>query len=279
MLHWGFMLERGLGRPADAAAALDWYHRAALAGSPAGANNLGKLLLEGPDAGEEEAAAAVSWLRRAGTAGSASARAALGYCYAAGLGVARDATASEGHYARAAALGHPGALVHVAEGHLAADRVDAALACLQAAAKGGSAEALFHLAALTEAQALDLTRGGAAAAGVGPEDRGPTVAALQRDAQALYWRAAEMGEPRALLWIGNAHWDGGQVEQALQCWYAAARRGHAPALVLLGGIAERGEGGVERDEGAALKCYRLAVQQGSVEAAEAVKRLTRGQAK
>lgn len=52
MVHYAYMLEHGLGWPQDLAAAMEWYHKAAVAGSPTAMNNLAKILLEGREASE-----------------------------------------------------------------------------------------------------------------------------------------------------------------------------------------------------------------------------------
>lgn len=47
MLRLGYLLQHGVWGPADPAAAMDWYYKAAAAGHPPAMTNLALLLLQG----------------------------------------------------------------------------------------------------------------------------------------------------------------------------------------------------------------------------------------
>lgn len=85
----GELFHRGEAVPEDWSAALDWYTRAAQAGSAAAMYAIGKMWAEGVN-GEPDPEEACRWYRQAAGRGLSDAQYALGMGYAKGEGVAND---------------------------------------------------------------------------------------------------------------------------------------------------------------------------------------------
>lgn len=115
--------------------------------------------------------------------------------------------------------------MQVGELYVEKDDWDSALHCFKQAMDADE-RALYYVAYYTEQQAIHLGQGNAAAASH------QSVIDAQQQVAALYWAAAEAGEPRALLWVANLHWDRGQVEQAMECWCVSPRLIHSAACRL-----------------------------------------------
>lgn len=77
----------------------------------------------------------------------------------------------------------------------------------------------------------------------------------QAAAAQLYARSAAGGDPQAQHWLGNLNWQNDRLDPALDCYYAAAKQGYPPSLVLLGCLSE-GMYGFQADLETAEKCYR-----------------------
>jgi TPR repeat protein len=93
-------------------------------------------------------------------------------------------------------------------------------------------------------------------------------------AQGITWlgRAADAGSVEAVFELGNHHRQNQQSDQAFEYYLAAAQQGLAAAQTRLGHCYETGSGTAASPETAA-QWYRLAADQGDVEAIEALQRL------
>ena len=91
MRNIGLLHEGGCGVPQDYTKAMDWYHKAADAGSADAANNIGALHCYGRGV-PQDYTEAMGWWRKAAAAGSAGAMYDIGLLYKDGLGVQQDHT-------------------------------------------------------------------------------------------------------------------------------------------------------------------------------------------
>ena len=98
------MQRKGLGTAKDPQAAVNDYTKAAEAGLPTAAADLGQMLLDG-EAGPADPKAALHWLTIAAAASHPVAQYLLGQMYEYGYGVKQDYGKAEGFYAAAAAHG------------------------------------------------------------------------------------------------------------------------------------------------------------------------------
>ncbi|MEW5304743.1 MAG: hypothetical protein WDW36_007334 [Sanguina aurantia] len=114
---------------------------------------------------------------------------------------------------------------------------------------------------LREAHQQDPNSRSRATEASGSSPRKGVLQVAQAAAAQLYARAAADGEPRAQHWLGNLNWQNDRLDAALDCYYAAAKLGHPPSLILLGCLSE-GMYGFETDLSTAEKCYRLAASKG-----------------
>jgi TPR repeat protein len=76
MLNLGVLYDSGRGVAKDGATAMQWYRRAAALGELDAIYSLGAHLVNG-DLGEKDAAAGMEWIRRAADRGHALSKAAL----------------------------------------------------------------------------------------------------------------------------------------------------------------------------------------------------------
>lgn len=104
------ILERGIGVPADPAAARRWYEKAADFGYVPARDILGRGWIAG-SFGSKSERKGLGYLKNAAQAGYAPSQYALGKLYYAGAdGVARDIRQAGAYFEAAARAGHPGAL-------------------------------------------------------------------------------------------------------------------------------------------------------------------------
>lgn len=68
----------------------------------------------------------------------------------------------------------------------------------------------------------------------------------------LYQKAAEAGAAEAQHIVGRVCWNQGRADAAVECWHAAGAQGYGPALLCLGGAAEKGWQGVHKNHAAAM---------------------------
>lgn len=225
-----------------------WYARAAEAGCPTSANNLGSMYWRG-DIVPRDPQRAATLFQQAVSAGSVSACNNLGVCYEDGDGVERDMTRATELYAKAAGAGHPGATLNLAYARVREGRVrEAADLYATCSERDGSTEATHCLAHITEYAECSHELGGLDAA------------------IALYRRAAEGGNARSQHRLAAYLYDNGDARNALMWYHRAASGRDADALNALGVIAEHGLCGTAPDPELALQMYRRAAAEGSVDA-------------
>jgi TPR repeat protein len=97
----GNLLDRGLGRAEDDAAAAEWYRRAAGQGVVEAMVNLGLIHEIGRAGVARDPAEAARWYEQAGAAGNALAQYKLGEMYSTGTGVPQDFARAAEWYERA----------------------------------------------------------------------------------------------------------------------------------------------------------------------------------
>jgi TPR repeat protein len=140
-----------LGNLCEPTEGLAWYLRAAEAGDPGGAFNLGLALLRGATA-ERDPKAAAPWLAQAANAGNPVAACVLGELLAEGDGLPQDTAAAAHYFAMAAQLGHPEAQYHLGycyfEGQGVEPDMAAAARWFSASAEQGYAPAQYSIGVL-----------------------------------------------------------------------------------------------------------------------------------
>lgn len=86
-----------------------------------------------------------------------------------------------------------------------------------------------------------------------------------RYARYMYKKAAELGQPNALVWLGRGYDDEGETKQAFDCYKKAADAGNGEAQYLLGYMYYYGIG-TSTNLGEAKKLFSLAAESGREEA-------------
>ena len=227
------------------------YRLAADQGDVIAMTQLGRLAVNGGEAGQDDGAA-VGWYRRAADHGHAPAQALLGLAYERGLGVEQSFDAAVEWYRRAADQGDPDGKAYLGWAYATGRGVELdlndALELCQEAADSGSPQGQVFLGRMHEN-------------GYGV-DRDHAVAAE------LYRSAAARGSAEGQVSLGRLYEDGRGVEldyqDALELYRSAAARGSAEGQVSLGRMYEDGRG-VERDYETALEWYGSAAGQGNAE--------------
>jgi len=148
---YGQALLDGRGVPADAAAALGWFRRAAAGGNAMGMNMAGRCQEKGWGTAPDRAEATRCYAHAA-QAGLDWGMYNYGSALALGAGIAQDEAAALGWFQRAGALGHAKSVNFVGTFHeegrvTARDRAKAA-ACYRVAAEGGDYRGQFNHARL-----------------------------------------------------------------------------------------------------------------------------------
>lgn len=140
----GRMYEFGAGFPANKAAGIEWYRKAAAGGSSSAQQELGVLYSSGDGVPKDEAQA-VAWFEKAAAQGNPTAQFNLGLMIAKGAGTKRDDARALAWFRKAADQGFPpaqyklGLAYEFGEGGLAKDPA-LAYANYAIAARGGNAE-------------------------------------------------------------------------------------------------------------------------------------------
>lgn len=255
----GLMHARGETGRRDPAAAIRWYHRAAVLGYAPSQNNLGVMLAAGDGAPRDEAEAARLY-QLAAAQGDSSAMTNLARFHEQGIALPRDPIEAAALYRRAAELGNTGAQINLGTMYARGDGVprDPAEAArlYRLAAERGSASAQGNLAVLY-----------ANGEGV-PRD----------EAAAFSWmsRAAAQGDAQAQKNLAVLHERGigtpPDAIAALRWFRSAAAGGNAEAQATLGAKHANGDG-VPRDLVRALAWMTLAAAEGDPQAAANLPRL------
>ena len=240
--------------PADYAAAVAWYHKAADQGHAVAQFRLGRLYQEGV---RKDHVAAVAWYRKAAEHGLAGAQYQLGRMYEYGEGVPPDDEAVHAElavawYRKAAEHGLAGAQYQLGrmyergEGVPPDDEsvhVKLAVTWYGRAADQEYAEAQYNLGRIYQSGCGD--------------------SVLQDAEEAVVWfrKAASRGHVEAQFELGRMYSQGTGVpqddEEAVAWYRKAASQGHPGAQYYLGEVYHRGSG-VPKDAGEAIACYRKA---------------------
>ena len=264
MYEYDYENEHGELVPADYAAAVAWYHKAADQGHAVAQFRLGILYRKGVPVHEEAAAA---WYRKAADQGLAGAQCELGRMYEDGKGVPPDEEEEEEvhaklavtWYRRAADQGYPeaqynlGRMYASGRGDSVLEDAEEAVAWFQKAASRGHVEAQFQLGHMHS-----LGRGV-------PEDA--------KEAVTWYRKAASQGHPGAHHYLGEMYDKGWgmpkDAAEAVACYRKAARSGDGvyslAAQLALGNIYRAGNS-VPTDAAAAVAWYRKAADKGNLAA-------------
>lgn len=215
-----------------------------------------------PASGVHDRAGAIAWLRRAGEKGGPEAWFWLAQTLALGAN-GQEAEEAIALWTRAAEAGHPGAMERLAfqsskdwDAHVKADQARATKWYGALAAKGDVDS--------QEEYAARLLAGRGVAADPAAAARWLEQAATQQSDAACTALAALLLDPPA----GLAR----DPEAAVRWLRMAAGRRDEDAWLLLGELAERGDG-LKQDHAEARRCYRNALDQGSLVAGEPLGRL------
>jgi TPR repeat protein len=217
--------EHGTGCPRDAGQAILWYRRAAALNEPSAIVALGHIYDEGKCV-DQNMGEAVRLFRIAAELGNPAGMYRLGYMVEHGRGVRGDRDEAIKWYLKAAALGNPEAML--ALGNLTGERQ-----WFEKAVAAGEASALAKLAAYKS--------GG--------------------EAQALYRRGAELGDPAAIYEVGRLE-EERDIQRAAKLYLQAAQAGHPAAMSRYAEFAERGLAGVRQSSGEAAVWYTKAAEAG-----------------
>ncbi len=217
---------------------------------------------------------AVEWYRKAATAGSTDAMYALGYAYKNGTGVKQDEDKAMKWYHTAAEEGHAGAMLILGRAHekdygATLDNTQA-MQWYQAAAEKGNIDAMLALAHIYESggsteevrqNVLKWYREAAKQKVVVP------IRALNKYLTNLWffppsWDQIKKYNENRLAWKGYAYEFGIDVEQdqskAIEYYRKAAELGDRYSMFALGNAYEHGKG-ITRDTELAIEWYRKAI--------------------
>jgi TPR repeat protein len=254
------------GIPKDDAQAVNWYRKAAEAGSAKGMGNLGSLYAAGRGV-EQDTWQAMRWYRKAAEAGDVTAMKNLGRMYDYGTGIEPDYGQALTWLTKASEAGDAAAMIDI--GHMYAEGRGVPADNTQAASWYGKAVASYRKAAEGGDVLAMMDLGGVYLSG----------REVKRDAaQALGWirRAADGGSPKAAWSLGVRYERGLDVEKDLNQaanWYRkAAEAGYSPAMMTMGQTYENGTG-VQKDQAEAAGWYRRAAEGGSLQAMVALGRM------
>ncbi|KAJ3278355.1 hypothetical protein HK104_002417 [Borealophlyctis nickersoniae] len=244
----GWKLRRGLGVEKNEAKAVEWYQKAAEQGDPTGQCGLGWCYQEGAGVGKD-LKMAVHWYEKAAEQGHATAQDSLGYCYRDGLGVGKDETKAVEWYQKAADQENPSGQFNLgwcySNGVGVGRNAKMAVHWYKKAAKQGHAPAQNSLGSCYQ-NGFDVEK-----------DEGKAVE--------WYQKAADQGDPRGQFNLGRCYEEGLGVGQDLKMavhWYEkAAKQGHASAQYNLGWCYDLGIG-VRKDEKKAVEWYKMGAEQG-----------------
>ncbi|GIL65223.1 hypothetical protein Vafri_19035 [Volvox africanus] len=174
----------------------------------------------------------------------------------------------------------------LAEEAAASDTASAAVAVIISATPGSLSEASSAAAEGGSAGAGAAAPMAVALARLELELQQPAERArgARRAAAELMAAAAVLGHAAAQHWLAGWRWSMGQQAAAVALWAAAGRRGHGPALMVLGQMAESGQlpvaavgmaggGGGNADLASAARYYLQAQEAGAPGAVEAMRRV------
>ena len=246
----GVMLDNGYGVAKDLRAAAEHYRKSAEKGHPEGQYNWATMLLAGAGVAKDERKAA-EWYRKSADQGDAGAQRKLGLLYASGRGLAKDQAQAVAWLRKAADQ----------------DDAEAQYWVGRSFAEGSGSPKDQALATWWFKKSAD--QGFAAAQG----KLGIMLfdgSGIKMDQQlGVQWlrKAAEQGDALAQLTMGEAYSFGNGVDEdqreAARWYRMAADQGYAPALNNLGGLHERGAGGLRQDYAEAARLYEAAARQGN----------------
>lgn len=247
------------GVPKDDVQAVNWYRKAADAGSATGMTELGSLYQAGRGV-EEDAWQAMRWYRKAAEADDKEAMTKLGAMYERGTGIELDFRQALSWYTKAADAGDALAMVDLGRMYSAGRGVEQDSA--QAANWYGKALASYR----RDADAGD-ERAMEGLASMYLQGLG-----VEKDAvQALNWsrRAADTGDSYAARILGDRFERGVGAEkdpvQAVTWYRKAAEAGNWEGMLAMARVYESGIG-VEKDNVQAVTWYRKAAEVGSLSA-------------
>ena len=247
------------GMPADATRAFDFYSRAALAGAPAAYAHLGHMYAQGIGTTADNATA-LECFRKGAAKGHAPSQNGLGYMYMHGFGVAQSHKKALEHFKAAAEKGNAEAQFNLGAMYISGMGVkkayDKALHYFTLSAHQGHTLALYNLGQM-HLNGLGTQRSCPVAVQFlkAVAERGPWGAQLERAHTALI--AGDTEQP--LQMYAQLAEGGYEVAQSNVAFLLDQHLTHRPDEPLLGmdahEVAQR-----------ALAMYKLAAQQGNVEA-------------
>ncbi len=151
MTNLGWMYQNGYGLAKDYPQAVSWYRKAAEAGDAQGMQNLGVMYADGSGL-EQNKKEAVAWYRKAAEAGNSDGMASLGWMLRYGSGVEKDSQQAVIWYRKAAEAGNALAMNNLGNMYLDGDGVEKdkqqAIFWYRKAAKLGNQSAMDALKSL-----------------------------------------------------------------------------------------------------------------------------------
>jgi hypothetical protein len=249
----GFMLNKGLGVERNDVQAIEWLKKAALAGLPIAAMQVGSAYYNGVGVTLDKVEA-YRWYSLAAEAGNVIAMGFIGIEHLRGESARKDVALGETWLRRAAEKGFPMAMAQLAlsllSNETSAERDREAILWLEKAKQLGDAEAITLLASAYR------------------DGRG--VSKDIHEALRLYTRAAvDLRDARAHADLGDLYFNGKHrpkdEARAAHHYRAAADNGHEGAMELLGYLLETGQG-LEKDLVEARRRYQAASDKGRASA-------------
>jgi TPR repeat protein len=249
---WATALLVGVGLPADPAAALPWFQKAAGQGQTWAMYNLGWMFAAGEGV-TADPAQALAWYTQAAERGNAGAMLEAGLFHLNGVGTPEDAAKGLTWIRRAAERRHPRAMAELAGlefNGIVPATPESTFGWARRAAEAGSVLGMRLLG-----QCYGNGRG---------------VAADRRLALDWYRKAGDAGDPISVYWIGQAYFKGDGVpadpRQGVLLYEKSAAMGFVSAAHDLARIYENGWYGVSKDVEKARVHYRRAAELGDEEA-------------
>jgi uncharacterized protein len=253
-----YMLEKGLGTPADPALALAYFQRAADQGNANGQFALGYKYERGLGVKTNPSLALIYYLKAA-EQGHAEAQNALGNIYELGRGVDANPQLALSYYRKAAALGSASAKLNLKRltpsAPVTATPATPGASIAEAQTPPNPAQALYEQASATARRALQ-----------------DNESVGYADAMSLYRQSAQLGHMGAQYALGQAYREprlgfGPNNSEAFRWLLMAAQRGHVGAQYQLGLMYDTGTGTVA-DKRTAFHWFLLAANQGQPQACD-----------
>lgn len=285
MLQRGITYEEGNGVEQDYTKAMEWYLKAADAGSGEAMGRIGGLYYDGRGVNQDYKEA-MSWAQKAANAGDIDSLYNIATMYETGKGVTQDNVRAMEWYQRAADAGHGGAMNNIGVIYLIGNGVnvdyDMAAKWFQRGAEHGCAESMSWLGLMHEAGSLGFTQDYAKAmrwylkaANTGDGyamnrvgwlyQNGLGVTQDYTKAMEWYQRGADAGDSDSKNNIGYLYQYGLGAEQdygkAMEWFQRAADAGNSSGMYNIGYLYQSGLG-VEQDYGKAMEWYQKAADAG-----------------